>query len=172
MKKLFALPLAAFTLAACSDSTAPETTSDASPAYAQGGVPGKPGDGGGGGVTITTFTANDSYNFDSDVIISAGSAWGTQLDPDATGIASGPGIVTVPGTSNKFLGRFDETHTQALLTVLDGGEVYELAFDLYIIGSWDGKGKQAQHGVFQANIVQIGYQCTPFDITTIFSTTF
>ena len=174
MKKLYALPLAVLALTACSESTGPESASSLSPSYAKGGNPGKPGGGGGGGggTPITVFTANDSYNFDGEIIASAGSAWGTQLDPSAQGAASSPTIATVPGTSNKFLGRFEETHTQALLTVANGGEKYELEFDLYIIGSWDGKGKQAQHGVFEANIVQIGYQCTPFDIQNIFSTTF
>jgi hypothetical protein len=49
-----------------------------------------------------------------------------------------------------------------------------VSFDLYIIGTWDGKGKQAQNGTFKANVWSIGYRCGPPSqaFNNIFSTTF
>ena len=42
---------------------------------------------------------------------------------------------------------------------LEQGDSYSLAFDLYIIGSWDGLGRQAQQGRFGADIWAISMKC-------------
>jgi hypothetical protein len=51
---------------------------------------------------------------------------------------------------------------------------YSLTFDLYIIGSWDGRGKQAQQGIFEGNFFTIAYRCNGASGagTPIFQTSF
>ncbi|HEY8165965.1 MAG TPA: hypothetical protein VIF83_10480 [Gemmatimonadaceae bacterium] len=115
---------------------------------------------------------NDTYTFEAGVLsASAGSAWGTDLQPGAAGVADGPNIETAPA-GQKFLGRFENTRTNAVLNLPNGYTNWLLTLDLYIIGSWDGKGKQAQHGIFLANVFSVSYRCGSADPVAILRTTF
>jgi hypothetical protein len=173
MKKIFALPLAVVFVAACSDSsTAPSATADLAPSFAKP-APGPGGTPVSGNLTNLTFDFNGS-------VVAAGLGSGAfvtenQADPGATSTASSIGAADyLPGTSNGFLGRFADNASQAVLNVGNGGSRYSVSFDLYIIGTWDGKGKQAQHGAFQANVWSIGTRCgaPSANFTNVFSTTF
>jgi hypothetical protein len=167
MKKFFAVPLAVVFIAACSESTSPTSTADLSPSYAK---PVKP-------PTVTEATGNlasGSFNFDvGGVTISSGVGIGSDTD-NATVAATADEVSYAPSNSNNgFIGRYNNTHTRTLLVFQQAGSKYTVKFDLYIIGSWDGKGKQAQNGAFQANVFQIGYRCgVDPTVTPVFTTTF
>jgi hypothetical protein len=173
MKKFFAVPLAVLFVAACSDSsTAPSATADLSPSYAKPTPPPS-------GVTVAGNLTNLTFSFDGDVTASGigSGAFVTEDQSNAAATSSASSIGSadyLPGTTNGFLGRFADNTSQAVLNVGNGGSRYSISFDLYIIGTWDGKGKQAQHGAFQANVWSIGYRCgAPSQaFTSIFSTTF
>jgi hypothetical protein len=169
MKKFFALPLAVVFVAACSDSsTAPSATANLSPSYAKPTPP--PGGGGG----PTNVLINDTFDFQSGIGVSGagGSTMATQLQPGISGTSADPAGVSTSPSGAKFLGRFTETRTDAVLNVVNGYAKYTLTFDLYIIGSWDGIGKQAQHGAFDANVVSISANCGGGVNVPIFATTF
>ena len=168
MKKYFALPLAVLFVAACSDSTAPSTSADLSARYAKPVPP----------PTVVPATGTDyidSYDFDTPgVIAAANSNIGTDTD-DGSLASNAATMQTVPNDSdNGFIGRYNNTNTRALLVLTNPGSKYTVDFDLYIIGSWDGKGKQAQHGIFEANVFQVGYRCGTgtAPVTSLFTTTF
>ena len=166
MKKLFALPLAVVFVAACSESTAPESVADLSPSYAKPTQP--PSEICSGGACLT----NDTYNFEGGVIVAgAGSSIATDLEAGGAGTADVPSVVTAPN-GQKFVGRFTNVDTQLLVNVTNGGSTYSLTFDVYTIGSWDGKGRQAQQGTFLANIFSIAYRCSGNVTGTVFATTF
>lgn len=167
MKKLFFLPLAALALAACSESTDPNVA-DVTPAFAKPGT--QPPD---PGVTISNYTANAFYDFTSGVLgAQSGTTISTDIQPGTVATASDPDIITAP-SGEKFIGRFAQTRTVMLFNITNGGTKYNVGFDLYIIGSWDGRGKQAQSGTFKANVFDVGYRCSALDApTSIFQTTF
>jgi hypothetical protein len=168
MKKLFALPLAVVFIAACSDSTAP-TSAYLSPRYA------KPAP------TPTGFACNGTCNVDNTFDFSGGisaagtgtATVGTELQVGAAGTADAPNTTTSP-SGQTFLGRFTNTRTDVVINIPAGNSIYSVTYDLYIIGSWDGRGKQAQHGVFDANVYDVSYRCnaTPGTVTSIFQTSF
>jgi hypothetical protein len=167
MKKFFAVPLAVVFVAACSDSTSPTSTADLSPSYAKPAPP----------PTVTEASGNlalASYTFDVGAV-DAASGTGIGSDTDDATIASNAADVNYAPADldNGFIGRYNNTHTRTLLVFQEAGSKYTVNFDLYIIGSWDGKGKQAQSGAFQANVFQIAYRCG-IDPTLfpVFSTTF
>lgn len=166
MKKMYFLPLAALVVAACSDSTAPAKSTDLTPSYAKPAPP--PTTEASGGLISA------SYTFDVGVVdISAGTGIGTDTDDSSLQSAAGTVEYAPADANNGFIGRYDNTHTRTLLVFNDAGSKYTVNFDLYIIGSWDGKGKQAQQGTFLANVFQVGYRCgTSSTVTPIFSTTF
>jgi hypothetical protein len=172
MKKFFAVPLAVLFVAACSDSsTAPVSNSaDLTPSYA------KPGSGGSGITPAQGTLVSASYHFDVGTVdVSAGTGIGS--DTDNLTQASDAGVLQyVPASNgtNGFIGRFDNTHTRALAVFNTVGTKYTVDFDLYVIGSWDGRGKQAQNGTFQANVFQVGYRCGSGTATVVplFTTTF
>jgi hypothetical protein len=168
MKKYFAVPLAVLFVAACSDSTAPvNSRSDLTPSYAKPVPPPAPG------ATGTAYT--DSYDFNAVTVTAAAhSSIGVDTD-DGSNASSGTETQSVPSDpTNGFIGRYNNTNTRALLVLTTAGSKYTVSFDLYVIGSWDGKGKQAQNGVFQANVFQVGYRCGggTAAVTPIFETTF
>ena len=168
MKKFFAVPLAVLFVAACSESTNP-VASDLDVSYAKPAPPGP-------SVTPATGTDyTDTYNFNTVTVVNAAhSAIGTDTD-NGSGASAAGDINRVPSDpSNGFIGRYNNTTTRTLLVVTDPGSKYTINFDLYIIGSWDGKGKQAQNGVFQANVFQVGYRCGSgtSSVTPLFTTTF
>lgn len=153
MKKIFFLPLAAFIVAACSEPTTSTATSDLSPSYAKPTPP--PTE-----PTFTTTITNDFYTFTSSGISAAGSSFITGLEAGGQGTASGPATVVAPSPSfEEFLGRFVNVDTEARLVVTNGSNQFLLQYDLYTIGSWDGKGKQAQSGFFEANVFSVSFLC-------------
>jgi hypothetical protein len=162
MKKFLAVPLAVLFVAACSDSTSP-ASSDLNPSYAKPTEP---------SAVCTGCPVVGSFNFEGGIGTSAGtSTVSTELQPGISGSADVPGVVTAPGGQN-FLGRFENTRTMVVINSAAGAN-YNLTLDLYVIGSWDGRGKQAQQGVFQANVVDIGVRCSAGGtISSIFKTTF
>ncbi|MDO8502363.1 MAG: hypothetical protein Q7S20_11015 [Gemmatimonadaceae bacterium] len=153
--------------AACSDSTAPANQPDLSPSYAKPAPP----------TTVEPAIGNLTdavYRFTSGTVdVSAGTGIGEDTD-NATLASSSADIQYAPSNSlNGFIGRYNNTHTRTLVVFPTAGSKYTADFDLYVIGSWDGKGKQAQHGVFLANVFQVAYRCG-LDPTVhpIFTTTF
>lgn len=166
MKKLFALPLAVFFVAACSESTAPESAADVSPSYAKPTQP--PSE-----ICTNNCIVSDSYDFQGGIIgVGTNSSIGTDLEPGAAGAAAAPTVITAPNGTEKFIGRFANVDTRVLLNMDNGGTTYSLKFDVYTIGSWDGKGRQAQQGSFLANIFSVGYRCTSGTSGVVFATTF
>lgn len=167
MKKFFAVPLAVLFVAACSDSTAPVSKStDLTPAYGKKVTPVVPD-------CTSNCVVSDFYDFGGGISGSSNQASvGTDIQPGVIGSADAPGVVTSL-SGEKFLGRFENVRTMVVVNVPSGNANYNLTFDFYTIGSWDGRGKQAQNGVFQANVFDIGYRCATTGATTsIFKTTF
>jgi hypothetical protein len=163
MKKFFAVPLAVLFVAACSDSSTAPSSSDASPSYLKPVPPPPSG--------CTTCTVNDFYNFEGVSIVSSNTSIGTEIQPGAAGTADAATVVEAPSHEH-FLGRFDNTRTAVVINLAAGYPLYSLTFDFYAIGSWDGRGKQAQHGVFDANVFDISYQCGTSTEVSIFKTSF
>ncbi len=154
MKKLYALPLAVLFVAACSESTAPESAADLSPSYAKPIKTPPP-------TPVAGTLINHTFNFEGDIGTAdgfGGANWGSESQTG--GAASSPNTVTAPaGNGTTFLGRFQEVTTMAILAMPANVTKYSLTFDLYIIGSWDGRGKQAQSGHFDANVFTVAYRC-------------
>ena len=166
MKKFFAVPLAVLFVAACSESTNPVST-DLDVNY--GKPVAEPPE------VCSSCPVRGTFTFESGTTVSSagsgGASVGTDIQPDVVASASGPTVVTAPNGQD-FLGRFEETRTMVTINA-PAGSSYNLNFDLYIIGSWDGRGKQAQSGAFDANVVDIGYRCSPTGVTTsLMKTTF
>lgn len=152
MKYLVPLSAAVLVLAACSESTAPTASADLNPSYAKPAPPPAPAP------TFSFIITDDFYNFTgSDITGSSGSTFATGPD-DGIGTASPPVVQTAP-FGERFLGRHENINTVTLLVVANGGDDYYLKFDLYAIGSLDGKGKQAQRGTFLANFFQVTALC-------------
>jgi hypothetical protein len=132
MKTFLAVSLAAILLAACSEPTNPNAAlvprdSKSPPAPV---------------IVLGTLT-NDMFTFDDGIYsASGGTAFNVDdLDPGGIGAAS-PEISPIHDFAwNKFLGRVDNHAIR--LTVLNGGSAFSISYDLYIIGSWDGQGKQS-----------------------------
>jgi hypothetical protein len=166
MKKSYLLPVAALlAAAACTESTAPSSTADLTPSYAKPTTTPIPDS------TFSTTTVRDFYTFSSNGIAATGGSFFSVEDPINPGIASSPTTTSSP-SGEEFLGRFENTRTQALLNVPNSGAQYYLDFDLYAIGSLDGKGKQAQHGAFIANYFDIDIVCGNGITTNIFKSDF
>ncbi len=162
MKKFFALPLAVVFVAACSESTAPVRNSDAAVNYAKPVAP---------TVECSGCPLIATYDFQGGVVgASGGTSVVTELQPGAAGTASDPNVVTAP-SGQMFLGRFENTQTTIAINIPAGYSTYRVDYDLYIIGSWDGRGKQAQSGVFQANVYEVDARCST-TLTPLFKTTF
>lgn len=164
MNKYFAVPLAVLFAAACSDSTAPSSAVNASPSYAKPVPPPAAG--------CTTCTVNDSYNFEGVSTASANTSIGTALQPGISGTADAPAVIASPNGYTHFVGRFDNTRTTLTINVAAGYPRYDLAFDFYTIGSWDGRGKQAQQGSFLANVFDLSYVCGTAAPVSMFTTSF
>ena len=166
MKKLFFLPLAALALAACSESTDPNVA-DVTPAFAKPGTPPE------GPEPATTTTAFFDFN---GTIVAAGGSIATDDTDGSIAASSATDLQYSPTGSGStgFVGRFNNTTTRLLLSPSVTSTKYTVDFDLYVIGSWDGRGKQAQQGTFLANVFQVGYRCPsdPATVIPIFTTTF
>ena len=149
MKQLVFLSAAVLAVTACSEATAPE--SDLGARYAKPTAPSGP--------TVTGNLTNDTFTFeDNSIAGAAGTSWAVD-DLESGGFSiSAPSIVTAYNNSTNFLGRVDN-HT-LFLVVPNGGSEWSLAFDLYIIGSWDGQGQQAQNGAFGQDIWRLAIRCS------------
>jgi len=164
MKKLFAVPLAVFFVAACSDSTAPARTADLDPSYAK---PAPPPAGGCG----TSCAFEDIYTFEGVATASGGTSVGTDVQDGFSG-ASAATVIEAPNHYTHFIGRFENTRTTVTMNIPAGYATYDLAFDFYTIGSWDGRGKQAQQGIFKANVFDLSYRCGTDTPVSLFTTSF
>ena len=162
MKKYFALPLAVVFAAACSDTTTAPANSDIAVNYAKPVAP---------VIACDGCPLIATYDFQGGVVgASGGTSVVTELQPGAAGTASDPNVVTAPA-GQMFLGRFANTQTTVVINVPAGYANYRVDYDLYIIGSWDGRGKQAQNGVFQANVYEVDSRCGT-TVSPLFKTTF
>jgi hypothetical protein len=171
MKKLFALPLAVVFVAACSESTTAPTATSANltPSYA------KPTTVDTSAICTTNCLVNDTYTFESAITATGSgttpSVLSTDTKPNTIGTQDAPSVVTAPNGQG-FVGRFENVNTELTLGV-GTFSTYQLSFDLYTIGSWDGKGKQAQNGAFLANVFSIQYSCSNSTTRgTVFASTF
>lgn len=131
MKRLITLAAAALALAACQDVTAP--AADLSTRSAKPLDP---------PVEVVGNLTNDTFNFnDGTYTSSAGSTFTAEALNGGFGAAA-PNISAVHNdSSNLFIGRAD--NHRITLIVPNGGSKYDISYDLYIIGSWDGNGKQS-----------------------------
>lgn len=147
MKHISALCAAAILLAACSESTAPNmdlATRQTKPTTDPG-------------ITVSGNLTNDTYTFEDFGISSTSSSWAADQLTDGTFGTSSPPVTAAYNGTTHFLGR--EDNTALFLIVPNAGTRYSLSFDLYIIGSWDGQGKQAQHGAFGQDIWRASIRC-------------
>jgi len=174
MKRFIVAFAAALALTACSDSTAPGDASDFAVSYGKKTPPPPP-------AALGTVT-NAYFDFSSQSLSATTSGGGGVNGASVnTGVLEGVSVASpvmpVPiynFPSNYFVGRFTNTETAVVLEVPHGGAKYALEFDFYAIGSWDGIGKQAQQGVFEGNVFQIGAICAsdPSTVRDIFTSTF
>lgn len=138
MKRLVLLTTAVLAVTACSEATAP--SSDLAPRAAKPSTD--------PGISVAGSLTNDSFTFDDGTFSStAGSSFTIESLEGGFG-ASAPNIAAVyNNNANKFLGRAN--NHRVVLVVPNGGSEYEISYDLYVIGSWDGNGKQSgkEYGV-------------------------
>lgn len=131
MKRLITFAAAVLAVAACQDVTAP--TADLSNRNAK---PVDPPIEVVGNLTFDTFNFNDGTYSSS-----AGATFTAEALTGGFGAAA-PNLSPVHNDSaNLFIGRAD--NHRITLIVPNGGSKYDIAYDLYIIGSWDGNGKQS-----------------------------
>lgn len=165
MKKIFFLPLAAFIVAACSEPTASSANLDLKPSYA------KPGSG--SGVTVAGDLQNTLFTFGSAAYSATNTTGTTTLtveDPSGIATASAQTEDAPDWVGEYVLGRLN--NQQVSISIASGAVEYSISFDFFAIGSWDGRGQQAQHGNFGQDSWQIAAVCggTLVDIiTTSFS---
>lgn len=151
MKKIFFLPLAAFIVAACSEPTASTASNDLSPSYGKAVVPPP---------ELSTWDSRDLFTFNSDFEASAASWSGSGTSTVGISSTYNVPIEAKPSdTDDRFVGRLNDYQLNLEATNLAAGGAYSLSFDLYIIGSWDGLGRQAQQGRFGADIWSLSYSC-------------
>ena len=149
MKKLVLLSAAVLAVTACSEATAPDAALD--PRFAKPAPPSGPSVA--GNLTSHTFTFEDNS-----MAGAAGTAWAVDDLEDGGFSAASPAIVSAWNNSTRFLGRVD--NHALFLIVPSGGSRWSLDFDLYIIGSWDGQGQQAQQGAFGQDIWRLAIRCS------------
>jgi hypothetical protein len=149
MKRLVSLSAAALLLAACSEATAPTSalaTRDNKPVTPPPTV------------SVSGNLTNDMFTFEDESITSAS---GASFSEESTGpgsvTAAAPTVSTAYNQSTHFLGR--ASNNAIFLNVPNGGSAYALDFKLYIIGSWDGQGQQAQNGAFGQDIWRLSIRC-------------
>lgn len=135
MKTFLTMSLTACALAACSDmSTSPAVA----PQLAKGTT----------GITVAGNLTNSTFNFDDGTFTAQDGGAFTVESLSGGFAAASPDLGHVfNNPANLFIGRLD--NHQVNLIVPSGGSTYDISYDLYIIGSWDGDGKQSgkQYGV-------------------------
>lgn len=163
MNRSHTLCAAALILAACADPTSPSVASDLTPSYARKS--------GGSGSTVTGNLQNNTFTFAVDGLGRSGSSI-TALEVQDASAQSVASLMTEempdhPG--NYVLGRL--SNQQVVIGINEGAVEYELTLDFYAIGSWDGRGQQAQHGAFGQDSWQVSAQCGGAAVD-IFTTSF
>ena len=161
MKTLYPLSLAAIAIVACSDGTSP--TSSLEPSYAKPSDP---------VISVSGTLTNDFFTFNSGGFTGASGTEFSVTDLDGGFGAAAPSFAAVYNdNSNMFIGRLD--NHRVALQVLNGGSEYLINFDLYIIGSWDGDGKQSGKQ-FGPDIWSAGIACSPggLAVANLLTTTF
>ena len=161
MKPLYPLSLAAIAIVACSDGNSPTSTLE--PSYAKPSDP---------VITVSGTLTNDVFNFNTGGFSGASGTEFSVTDLDGGFGAAAPSFAAVYNdNSNMFIGRLDNHRLG--LSVLNGGSKFQINFDLYIIGSWDGDGKQSgkQYGV---DLWSAGVACSPAGaaVLNLLTTTF
>lgn len=150
MNKLFSISVAALVLAACSEATGPDadlSTRSAKPVADPG-------------ITVNGDVTDEFFDFEDGGFEVAGGPFFAVNDLESGGFsASAPNIVSAWNNTTDFIGRVDNHSILLALPPEAAGSVYSLAFDLYIIGSWDGQGQQAQQGSFGQDIWRLAIRC-------------
>lgn len=151
MKYIVRLSAAALVLAACADTTAPNSdlsVRDARPSSEPG-------------ITVSGNLVNDTYDFEDGGFSTASSGtFFTVEDLEAGGFSTASPLVTSAyNGSTDFIGRVDNNAIFLVVPAASAGTTYSIAFDLYIIGSWDGQGQQAQSGAFGQDIWRLAIRC-------------
>lgn len=148
MKRLVSLSAAVLLITACSEATAPNSdlnTSEAKPTSEPG-------------ISVSGNLTNDTYTFEDFGISGAsGTSWAADELTDGSFGISSPPVTAAYNGSTHFMGRAD--NTSLFLIVPNAGSKYSLSYDLYIIGSWDGQGQQAQNGAFGQDIWRTAIRC-------------
>ncbi len=163
MKRIFTASVWALVLAACSDPTSPAATLDASPVFAKR-APVDP-------LQVSGNLQNNSFSFASDGFARTGSS-NTLLDvvDQAEQSVVATHLEELPAKpGNYVLGRLN--NEQVVIEILPGATKFEIDFDFYAIGSWDGSGQQAQHGTFGQDSWSVSAKCGDV-LVDIFTTTF
>lgn len=163
MNRSHILCAAALLLAACAEPTSPSVASDLTPSYAR-----KPG---GSGLTVNGNLQNNTFRFNAEGYGSEGST-STSLDVQDANAQSVASVMTeeMPSFPDDYvLGRLN--NQQVVIGINPGATKYALALDFYAIGSWDGRGQQAQHGAFGQDSWQVSAQCGD-QVVDIFTTSF
>lgn len=158
-----AASFAVFLLAACTEPTAPGATADLDPRYAR-----KPG---GQTLTVLGNLQNNSFAFAADGYAMTGSSATTLTVFDENQQAAASVLTEyLPARPNEYvLGRLN--NEQVAIGILPNAKSYAISFDLYVIGSWDGNGQQAQHGNFGEDNWQVLAKCGN-SLVDIFTTNF
>jgi hypothetical protein len=166
MRKL-ALGLAAVVLTACSETSGPVSTGYIKVAYERFKTPPS--------TLVSGNLQNVTYNFGaggSEVISGASTGSTTLSVEDNAGITAASLPTDHPpafGGGNYVLGRMNNQAVQ--VSISSGAATFAVSFDLYLIGSWDGRGQQAQHGAFGEDSWEIGAVCSG-SVVPIFVTSF
>jgi hypothetical protein len=163
MKKFFALPLAVVFAAACSESTSP-ASSDLSPDYARPT--------GGGDITVAGNLQSSTFTFGAGDYTSISSGQPVNIAYEESSGAPTASIQTedMPSHASDYvLGRLN--NQRVVISVAAGATKYWLDLDLFLIGSWDGRGQQAQHGNFGQDSWQVAAMCGT-SLVDIFTTSF
>jgi hypothetical protein len=165
MKSYLSMSLAVVLVTACSDAAsnmAPTSYPDPAAAKTDGG----------GGFTVSGSLTNNMFTFDDGTFNASDGATFTVESLNGGFGAAAPSLGTVyNNAANKFIGRLD--NNQVNLIVPNGGSLYDISYDLYIIGSWDGNGKQSG-GQFGVDLWENSIACssTGPSVATLISTTF
>ncbi|MGK2962931.1 MAG: hypothetical protein ACSLFK_12390 [Gemmatimonadaceae bacterium] len=150
MKKLVSLTVAALVLAACSEATGP--TADLSARSAKPVAD--------PGISVSGNLTNQTFDFEDGGFEIAGGPFFALNDLESGGFStSAPNISSAYNGSTDFIGRVNNHEIFLVIPSVVAGDVYSLEFHLYIIGSWDGQGKQAQQGRFGQDLWRLSIRC-------------
>lgn len=163
MKRIITASVWALVLTACSEPTSPSAMLDAAPLLARK-APVDP-------LQVTGTLQNNTFTFAADGFARTGSSNTILSILDQTEQSIGAVYLEeLPAQPDNFvLGRLN--NEQVVIEILPGATKFEIAFDFYAIGSWDGTGQQAQHGTFGQDSWQLSAKCGD-SFVDVFTTTF